>query len=85
MFQVAKIHPMYLMMPAALSCSFSYCLPVSTPPMAIAAAPCNMRSKEMTKAGLGVVVISLATLFLLFPFLGNAIWDLSEFPDWATK
>lgn len=82
---VAKIHPMYLMMPAALSCSFSYCLPVSTPPMAIAAAPCNMRSKEMTKAGLGVVVISLATLFLLFPFLGNVIWDLSEFPDWATK
>ncbi|XP_066251962.1 protein I'm not dead yet-like [Euwallacea similis] len=80
---VAKIHPMYLMMPATLACSFSYCLPVSTPPMAIAAAPCNMSSKEMTKAGLGVVVISLCTLFLVFPFLGNVIWDFDQFPDWA--
>ncbi|CAH1134761.1 unnamed protein product [Ceutorhynchus assimilis] len=80
---VAKIHPMYLMMPAALSCSFSYCLPVSTPPMAIAAAPCNMSSKEMAKAGLGVAVISLATLFLVFPILGNYIWDFDAYPDWA--
>lgn len=82
---VAKIHPMYLMMPAALSCSFSYCLPVSTPPMAIAAAPCNMRSTEMTKAGLGVVVISLVTLFVTFPLLGSLIWDLDTFPTWVTN
>ncbi|XP_050305351.1 protein I'm not dead yet-like isoform X2 [Anthonomus grandis grandis] len=81
---VAKIHPMYLMMPAALSCSFSYCLPVSTPPMAIAAAPCNMSSKEMAKAGLGVAIISLGVLFLVFPFLGRLIWDLDTFPTWAT-
>lgn len=82
---VAKVHPMYLMMPAALSCSFSYCLPVSTPPMAIAAAPCNMRSTEMTKAGLGVIFISLITLFAVFPLLGNIIWDLDSFPEWAKK
>ncbi|XP_076255030.1 tricarboxylate transporter protein I'm not dead yet isoform X2 [Rhynchophorus ferrugineus] len=82
---VAKIHPMYLMLPATLGCSFSYCLPVSTPPMAIAAAPCNMPSKEITKAGLGVVVVSLGTLFALYPWLGGLIWDFDTFPDWATK
>ncbi|XP_030754857.1 protein I'm not dead yet isoform X3 [Sitophilus oryzae] len=82
---VAKIHPMYLMMPATLGCSFSYCLPVSTPPMAIAETACNIPSKEMTKAGLGVVVVSLGTLFLLYPWLGGLIWDLDVFPDWATK
>ncbi|ERL85405.1 hypothetical protein D910_02825 [Dendroctonus ponderosae] len=80
---VAKIHPMYLMMPATLSCSFSYCLPISTPPMAIAAAPCNMRSTEMAKAGLGVAIISLATLFAVFPFLGSYIWNFDTFPEWA--
>ncbi|CAG9772750.1 unnamed protein product [Ceutorhynchus assimilis] len=79
----AKIHPMFLMMPATLSCSFSYCLPVSTPPMAITADACNMSSSKMFKCGTGVVIISLATLFAVFPFLGPLIWNLEEFPDWA--
>ncbi|XP_060533670.1 protein I'm not dead yet isoform X2 [Cylas formicarius] len=80
---VARIHPMYLMMPAALCCSFAYCLPVSTPPNAIAAAPCNMSSTDMAKAGLGVAIISILTLFCVFPLLGPLIWDLNTFPDWA--
>lgn len=82
---VAKVHPLYLMMPAALCCSFAYCLPVSSPPNAIAAAPCSMPSTEMIKAGMGVAVISLAVLFGVFPFLAPLIWDLHTFPEWATK
>lgn len=82
---VAKIHPMYLMMPAALCCSFAYCLPVSTPPNAIAAAPCNMPSTEMVKIGLGVCIISLVVLFTVFPFYGAVIWDFNTFPDWAVE
>ncbi|XP_049824489.1 protein I'm not dead yet-like isoform X2 [Aethina tumida] len=82
---VAKIHPLYLMMPAALCSSFAYCLPVSTPPNAIAAAPCNMSSTEMVKAGLGVAIISLVVLFLVYPFLGPLAWDLNTFPAWAAK
>lgn len=74
---------MYLMMPAALCCSFAYTLPVSTPPNAIAAAPCNMPSTEMVKIGLGMCVISMAVLFAIFPFYGPVIWDLDTFPEWA--
>lgn len=80
--EVANIHPMYLMMPAALSCSFAYCLPVSTPPNAIAAAPCNMPSSEMAKVGAGVAVISLLVLFCVFPLLAPLIWDVDTVPDW---
>ncbi|CAG9831667.1 unnamed protein product [Diabrotica balteata] len=79
----AKIHPMYLMMPAALCCSFSYCLPVSTPPNAIAKAPCNMPSSEMSKVGIGMTIISLLVLFTIFPFYGKLIWDFDTFPEWA--
>lgn len=83
MSKVAKWHPLYLMMPAALTCSHAFCLPVGTPPNAIAAAPCNIPTREMVKAGLGVSVISLAVLFLIFPFLGQAIYHLDEFPSWV--
>ncbi|XP_018318480.2 protein I'm not dead yet [Agrilus planipennis] len=79
----AKWHPLYLMMPAALSCSHAFCLPVGTPPNAIAAAPCNMPTKEMVKAGIGVSIIALVVLFIMFPTLGAVIYSLNEFPEWA--
>lgn len=82
----AKIHPLYLMMPAGLCCSHAFCLPVGTPPNAIASAACNIPSKEMIKAGLGVSVIALAVLFLIFPFLGPIVYhDLNTFPEWAYR
>lgn len=79
----AKWHPLYLMMPAALCCSHAFCLPVGTPPNAIAAAPCNLPTREMVKAGLGVSVIAILVLFALFPTLGTVVFGLDEFPEWA--
>lgn len=80
---VARWHPMYLMMPACLACSHAYCLPVGTPPNAIAAAPCNMPTKDMVKAGIGVSVISFVALVLIFPPIGNALYDFNTYPEWA--
>lgn len=81
---VARWHPMYLMMPACLACSHAYSLPVGTPPNAIAAAPCNMPTKEMVRAGIGVSIISIIVLLVIFPLIGNAIYDFNTFPEWAT-
>ncbi|VEN39018.1 unnamed protein product [Callosobruchus maculatus] len=80
---VAEKHPMSLMMPAALCCSYAYCLPVSTPPNAIAAAPCNMPTFEMVKVGIFMTLISCSILFAIFPFYAPLIWDLHSFPEWA--
>lgn len=48
--QMAKemeIHPLYLMFPAALSCSMAFHTPVGTPPNAIAAGVANIATKDM--------------------------------------
>ncbi|CAH1382338.1 unnamed protein product [Tenebrio molitor] len=79
----AEVHPMYLMMPVCLACSFAFCLPVSTPPNAIAAAPCNMRTFEMIKVASVIEVIAIVMLIAIFPFLGSLIWDFETFPEWA--
>jgi sodium-dependent dicarboxylate transporter 2/3/5 len=79
----AEVHPMYLMMPVCLACSFAFCLPVSTPPNAIAAAPCNMRTFEMIKVASVIEVIAMVMLIAIFPFLGSLIWDFETFPEWA--
>lgn len=81
----AHLHPLYLMMPAALSCSHAFCLPVGTPPNAIAAAPCNLPTPEMVKSGLGVSLISMAVLLIVFPWLGQQIYQLDTFPDWVLQ
>ncbi|KAG5882360.1 hypothetical protein JTB14_009886 [Gonioctena quinquepunctata] len=80
---IAHIHPMFVMMPTALCCGYAFCLPVSTPPNAIAALPCNMPAWEMIKAGTPIVIICLAVLFLIFPFYGQLIWDFNTYPEWA--
>lgn len=74
---------MYLMMPTCLACSFAFCLPVATPPNAIVAMECNLKSSEMIKVGLMVQLISLIAIIAIFPHLGSVIWDFEHFPDWA--
>ena len=39
-----KVHPWYIMLPAAISCSFAFMLPVATPPNA------NMKANEQEMA-----------------------------------
>lgn len=44
---VIRIHPLYLMMPAAITASYAFHLPVGTPPNALVAGYANIRTKEM--------------------------------------
>lgn len=42
-----KVHPLYLMYPAGLSCSMAFHTPVGTPPNAIAAGVANVGTKDI--------------------------------------
>lgn len=79
-----KIHPLYLMLPAALCCSFSFHLPVGTPPNAIASAAGRIKTKDFMIAGIGPSIITLVITAITFSTWGTYVFNLSEFPEWAT-
>lgn len=41
-----RIHPLYLMLPASLCCSFSFHLPVGTPPNTIAITAGHIKTRD---------------------------------------
>lgn len=47
MSRTMEVHPLYLMFPAALSCSMAFHTPVGTPPNAIAAGVANINTRDM--------------------------------------
>ncbi|CAL1679279.1 unnamed protein product [Lasius platythorax] len=79
-----RIHPLYLMLPAALCCSFSFHLPVGTPPNAIASAAGRIKTRDFIIAGIGPSVITLIVTVTAFSTWGTYVFKLSEFPEWAT-
>ncbi|XP_046740192.1 protein I'm not dead yet-like [Diprion similis] len=78
-----KLHPLYLMLPAAFCCSFSFHLPVGTPPNAIVSAAGHIKTKDFIVAGIGPTLITLVVITVSFPTWGNVIFGVSEFPSWA--
>lgn len=78
-----KVHPLYLMLPVALCCSFSFHLPVGTPPNAIVSAAGHIRTKDFITAGIGPTVITLIVICISWTTWGVYVFDLHEFPSWA--
>ncbi|CAL7942757.1 unnamed protein product [Xylocopa violacea] len=78
-----RLHPLYLMLPATLCCSFSFHLPVGTPPNAIATAAGRITTKDFAIAGIGPTVITLLVTTFAFSTWGAYVFNLSEFPEWA--
>lgn len=80
-----EINPLLFMLPATLSGSMAFMLPVATPPNAIVFGTNRLMIKDMARNGvilnlIGVVVVTLATYFL-----GMLIFDIdiNVFPAWA--
>jgi len=81
----SEINPLLLMIPATLSGSMAFMLPVATPPNAIVFGTNRIHMMQMAKTGfilniMGILVITLATYFL-----GRYVFNIetSVFPNWA--
>ncbi len=83
--QALDKHPFILMMPAAISASCAFMLPVATPPNAIVFGSGWVNITKMARTGLVLNLIGVAIISLLVYFLAPVILgiDVSSFPDWA--
>ena len=82
-----KIHPLFLMIPAALSASCAFMMPVATPPNAIAFASGRIRISQMVRVGIVINLVGIVLITTLFYLLGPVIFgfDASVMPEWATN
>jgi sodium-dependent dicarboxylate transporter 2/3/5 len=78
-----EINPLLLMIPATLSASMAFMLPVGTPPNTIVFASKRLRIIDMIKSGILLNISSILIITLLVYTLGNIIFGLDLFPDWA--
>ncbi|XP_054756074.2 Na(+)/citrate cotransporter-like [Lytechinus pictus] len=77
------VNPLFLMLPAAIACSFAFMLPVATPPNAIAFAHGNLSVLDMVKAGVVMNIACILVSNLSLNTLGVWIFDVNTFPAWA--
>lgn len=79
-----EAHPYLLMIPATISASCAFMLPVATPPNAIIFASGYVTVPQMARAGIflnliGMVLVTLLTYFVVVPLMGITV----ALPAWA--
>jgi solute carrier family 13 (sodium-dependent dicarboxylate transporter), member 2/3/5 len=80
-----EIHPLILMIPATISASMAFMLPVATPPNAIVFSSRRVRIAEMAKVGLALNLVGVVVIAALSQWLLPAILDFdpAALPAWA--
>ncbi|XP_078411084.1 Na(+)/dicarboxylate cotransporter 3-like [Cetorhinus maximus] len=79
----SKQHPLYLMIPGTVSCSFAFMLPIATAPNAIAFSTGHLQVKDMLKAGLLMNILGIILVNIAINTWGQLIFKFSTFPKWA--
>jgi solute carrier family 13 (sodium-dependent dicarboxylate transporter), member 2/3/5 len=80
-----KANPLLLMIPATISASCAFMMPVATPPNAIVFGSGRITIAEMAKAGIVINIIGVLIISAVFYFFGTTIFSIETgiFPDWA--
>ncbi|XP_061189812.1 Na(+)/citrate cotransporter-like isoform X2 [Saccostrea echinata] len=76
----AGLNPLYLMMAAAVACSFAFMLPVATPPSAIVFSHGFLTIPDMASAGLMMNIISVFVLTFGINTWGKLLFDFDNIP-----
>lgn len=79
------IHPLLLMIPATLSASCAFMLPVATPPNAIVFGSKRVPIGAMVKAGIVMNLVGIVLVFLTVTILGTFLFGITPgtLPEWA--
>ncbi len=81
-----KTNPLLLMIPATLSASCAFMMPVATPPNAIVFGSGKIRIIDMVKAGIFINLLGILAIGIIFYTFGTVIFsiDPAVIPEWAT-
>jgi len=80
-----KINPIFLMIPATISASMAFMLPVATPPNAIVFSSNKLTVAQMAKTGIVLNLVSAVVITLFVYYYAPIIFHLKmgSFPLWA--
>lgn len=78
------IHPLLLMIPATMSASMAFMLPVATPPNAIIFGTSRISVGQMARTGLILNLVCAVIITLMMYFWGDVVFDVhaGELPEW---
>jgi sodium-dependent dicarboxylate transporter 2/3/5 len=80
-----ETNPLLFMLPATLSGSMAFMLPVATPPNAIVFGTNRIQVSQMARTGILLNIIGAIVITTLTYLLGTYFFDIQigEFPEWA--
>ncbi|KAJ7107191.1 hypothetical protein O6H91_Y574500 [Diphasiastrum complanatum] len=72
------IHPLFYLVPATITASYCFMLPIGTPPNAVAYATGYTRMIDMISTGFILKVVSILVLSAMMPSLGPIVFGLNK-------
>jgi len=76
-----KVHPLYFLEAATVAASYSFILPISTPPNAIVFEKAGMKQMEMALPGIVVTLVTNTVLFVMVNTYCDVIFGYSKYKN----